>query len=85
MNRQSKVSFFFISVYYCADVTFSDKRTLKEVQLDLAKEELEALARGGAVQESSVCVFVMMALDIEESQCVCYLLHPSPYLPFQQA
>lgn len=50
--------------------SIADKRSLKEVQLELAKEEMEALARGGAVQESSVCVFIMTALEIEESQCV---------------
>lgn len=44
---------------------------MKDVQLELAQEEMAELARGGGVvQDSSVCVFVMMGLDIEESQCV---------------
>lgn len=49
----------------------TDKRSLKEVQLELAQEEMIALAQGGGpVQDSSVCVFVMMGLEIEETQCV---------------
>lgn len=49
----------------------TDGRTLKEVQLELGQSEMEELARGGGVvQDSSVCVFLMMGLEIEESQCV---------------
>lgn len=52
-----------------------DQRTLKDVQLELAQEEMEELARGGGVvQDSSACVFVMMGLEIEESQCVVLLV-----------
>lgn len=51
--------------------TVSGQRTLKEVQLELGQEELEELSRGGGVvQDSSVCVFVVTGLEIEESQCV---------------
>lgn len=56
--------------------TVKGERTLKEVQLELGQEELEEMSRGGGVvQDSSVCVFVVMGLEIEESQCVSLLIH----------
>lgn len=52
----------------------SDKRSLKEVQLQLAKEEHEALMSqgGGVVQGSSVCLFIVQGLEVEAAQCVYY-------------
>lgn len=55
------------------------ERSLKDIQLELGREEMEELARGGGVvQDSSVCVFVVMGLEIEETQCVLFFI---PFRP----
>lgn len=50
----------------------SEKMSLKEVEIDLAKEEHEALLRGVDVHSSSSCVFLVLGLQIEDSQYVYY-------------
>lgn len=46
--------------------------SLKEVEVELAKEEHEALSRGVNVHSSSSCVFLVLGLQIEDSQYVSY-------------
>lgn len=47
--------------------------SLKEVEVELAKEEHEALLRGINVHSSSSCVFLVLGLQIKDSQYVLYL------------
>jgi hypothetical protein len=45
-----------------------DQNSLKKVEIQLAKEEHEAMVRGTMVHTSSATVFLVLGIDIEQRQ-----------------
>ncbi|THU88535.1 hypothetical protein K435DRAFT_679607, partial [Dendrothele bispora CBS 962.96] len=67
------------------EVQVEEKQSFRQAQLDLAKEEHEKIMRGEVIHSSSLCVFLVNGIELQESQCslTLYLLTNNPLSPTQ--